>query len=39
MNREVYVFADWEEFDEPMLVGTKKICGFNYLNPLLGLMQ
>lgn len=22
MSREIYVFADWEEFDEPTLVGT-----------------
>ena len=22
MSREIYVFADWEEFDEPALVGT-----------------
>ncbi len=22
MSREIYVFADWEEFNEPMLVGT-----------------
>lgn len=22
MSREIHVFADWEEFDEPMLVGT-----------------
>ena len=22
MSREIFVFADWEEFDEPTLVGT-----------------
>ena len=22
MSREIYIFADWEEFDEPMFVGT-----------------
>jgi serine/threonine-protein kinase HipA len=22
MSREIYVSADWEEFDEPMFVGT-----------------
>ena len=22
MSTEVYVYADWEEFDQPMLVGT-----------------
>ena len=22
MSREIYIFADWEEFDEPMFIGT-----------------